>query len=40
MSGGAGEVATVIGVPLVIAIGSWITARPGRTHVMDRSAIA
>ena len=32
--------ATVIGVPLVIAIGSWITARPGRTHVMDRSAIA
>jgi len=32
--------ATVIGVPLVIAIGSWLTARPGRTHVMDRSAIA
>jgi len=32
--------ATVIAVPLLIAAGSWLTARPGRTHVMDRSAIA
>jgi hypothetical protein len=33
-------VALVVGVPLLIAIGAWLTARPGRTHVMDRSAIA
>lgn len=32
--------AIALGVPLTIAIGAWITARPGRTHVMDRSAIA